>query len=75
MNSLWSQGYGKNFSGNSTIRNLNRFLMNDNNQDIKGKYHIRRVIGIGAFGVVFTAINKKTKKKVAIKKVPKKHSQ
>lgn len=66
MNSLINQGYGKNYPGN---RNLFKFLMSDNNKDINDSYKMLKVIGIGAFGVVFTAINKKTKKRVAIKKV------
>lgn len=43
--------------------------MNDNAKDLNENFDIKRVIGIGAFGVVFTAINKKTRKRVAIKKV------
>ena len=43
--------------------------MKDNTEELTGKYKMLKVIGIGAFGVVFTAINKKTKKMVAIKKV------
>lgn len=43
--------------------------MNDNDSDLNDKYKMLKVIGIGAFGVVFTAVNKKTRKRVAIKKV------
>ena len=57
----------KNYRGGG--KDLIKFLMNDNNKDIIEKFKILKVIGIGAFGVVFTAINKKTKKRVAIKKV------
>ena len=49
--------------------NKMEFLMNDNKDDLKGKYKIQKIIGIGAFGVVFSAIDIKTNKKVAIKKV------
>ena len=43
--------------------------MKDNDKDLNSKYRMLKVIGIGDFGVVFTAVNKKTNKIVAIKKV------
>jgi serine/threonine protein kinase len=65
MNSLRNQGFGH----HPGKRNLIKFLMKDNNEDIDAKYKIHNYIGMGAFGVVFSATDKKTKKRVAIKKV------